>query len=185
MQEKYDEATEMTLKAQKQYEEIGYKQVVAECWQTLGVIYDDQAQYDEAVNMFSKAQIQYQRIGSSVNVAWCHQRLGITYGSQGQYEKAQEAFTEALELLKEFPGEKYIIGYTLLNFGYLFFYMKDFVETRRKHEEARDTFDSHGQLERQVDECSEALAELDEAEAAESISEWLFTPCNNKNSWIH
>ncbi|THU78857.1 TPR-like protein [Dendrothele bispora CBS 962.96] len=170
MQEKYDEATEMTLKAQKQSEEIGYKQGVAECLLTLGCIHMDQEQYDLAVDVLSKAQAQYHSVGRIVDAAWCHQHLGITYRSQGQYEKAKEAFTEALELFKGFPGEKYYHGSTLLQFGHLFFDMKDFAEARRKYEEARDVFDSHGQLEKEVDECSEALAKLDEAEPTASIS---------------
>ncbi|THV01323.1 hypothetical protein K435DRAFT_963565 [Dendrothele bispora CBS 962.96] len=169
-QKKYDEAAEMTLKAQKQYEEIGYKQGVTDCLWALGDIHRYQAQYDEAVDMFLKAQMQYQSIGGIVDVAWCYQRLGITHRLQSQYEKAKKAFTEALELFKEFPGEKYKIGYTLLNFGYLFFCLKNFAEARRKYEEAKDIFDSHGQLEKQVDECSQQIAWLDEAEAAESTS---------------
>ncbi|THU89119.1 TPR-like protein [Dendrothele bispora CBS 962.96] len=163
-QGEYDEATGMILKAQKQYKEIGYKDGVADCLWALGDTYDDQAQYDKAVDMFSNAQRQYQIIGKIVDVAWCYQRLGITYGSQGQYEKANEAFTEALELLKGFPGEKCCHGGTLLHFGHLFLDMKDFAEARRKYEEARDIFDSHGQLEKEVDYCS--LAKLDQAEAA-------------------
>ncbi|THU89115.1 hypothetical protein K435DRAFT_841953 [Dendrothele bispora CBS 962.96] len=170
-QGKYDEATQVTLKAQKQFEEIGNKGGVADCFWVLGDIYKNQGQYAKAVDMFSKTQVQYQSIGRIVNAAWCYQRLGMTYRYQGQYEKAKEAFTEALELFKEFPGEKCYIGYTLLNFGYLFSDMKDFAEARRKYEEARDTFDSHGQLEKEVDYCSEALAELDVAEATGSISE--------------
>ncbi|THU85567.1 TPR-like protein [Dendrothele bispora CBS 962.96] len=171
MQKNYGEATEMTLKAQKQYEEIGFKQGAAECLETLGCIYLDQEQYDLAVDVLSKTQRQYQSIGSIVNVAWCHQYLGRTYRLQGNYEKAKGAFKEALDLLERFPGEKYKIGYTLLNFGYLFSDMNDFAEARRKYEEARDTFDSHGQLEKEVDYCSQAIAKLDEAEAVGSISE--------------
>ncbi|THU77620.1 TPR-like protein [Dendrothele bispora CBS 962.96] len=170
-QGEYDEATGMILKAQKQYKEIGYKDGVADCLWALGDTYDDQAQYDKAVDMFSNAQRQYQIIGKIVDVAWCYQRLGITYGSQGQYEKANEAFTEALELLKGFPGEKCCHGGTLLHFGHLFLDMKDFAEARRKYEEAKDIFYSHGQLEKEVNYCSEALSELDEAEAAGSIKE--------------
>ncbi|THV04630.1 hypothetical protein K435DRAFT_850698 [Dendrothele bispora CBS 962.96] len=170
-QNKYDEATKMLLKAQKQFEETGFKQGVADCLRTLGEIYDDQAQYDEAVDMFSKARGQYQSIGKIVDVAWCYQCLGINYRLQRQYEKAKEAFTEALELLKGFPGEKYYIGCTLKQFGYLFFDMEEFAEARKKYEEARGIFYSHGQLEKQVDRCSRALAKLDEAEAAGSISE--------------
>ncbi|THV04645.1 TPR-like protein [Dendrothele bispora CBS 962.96] len=170
MQKKYGEATEMTLKAQKQYEEIGDKLGVAEGLEVLGKIYMNQAQFDEAVDMLSKAQIQYKDIDRIVDVAWCYRYLGTTYRLQEQYEKAKEAFTEALELFKEFPGEKYRIGHTLLNFGHLFFDMKDFAEARRKYEEARDIFYSHGHLEKDVDRCSEALANLDEAEASGSIS---------------
>ncbi|THU85565.1 TPR-like protein [Dendrothele bispora CBS 962.96] len=170
MQKKYDEAAEMTLKAQTQYEEIGFKQGVAECWRTLGAIYGEQVQYDEAVNMFSKARVQYQTIGRIVDVAWCYQDLGISYRLQGDYEKAKEAFTEAMDLLNGFPGEKYKIGLTLLEFGNLFSDMEDFSEARKKYKEARDIFESHGQLEKWVDECSEALAKLDEAESATSIS---------------
>ncbi|THV04644.1 hypothetical protein K435DRAFT_961825 [Dendrothele bispora CBS 962.96] len=170
-QEKYDEATEMTLKAQKQFEEIGYKHGVAGCLSNLGYIYMDQSQYDEAVENFSNAERQYQSIGRIVDVAWCYECLGRTYSFQGQYEKAKEAFTEALELFKGFPGEKYYIGYTLLNFGYLFFDMEDFAEARRKYEEARDIFDSHGQLENQVNKCHEALAELDETDATGPMNE--------------
>ncbi|THU85563.1 TPR-like protein [Dendrothele bispora CBS 962.96] len=171
MQEKYDEATEMTLEAQRQFEEIGDKKGVADCLRSLGYIYMNQSQYDEAVKNFSNAQRQYQSIGRIVDVAWCFECLGRTYRFQGQYEKAKEAFTEALQLFEGFPGEKYYIGYTLLNFGYLFSDIKDFAGARRKYEEARDIFDSHGQLEKEVDYCSEALAELDEAEATGSISE--------------
>ncbi|THU94259.1 hypothetical protein K435DRAFT_839903 [Dendrothele bispora CBS 962.96] len=162
-QEKYDEATEMIMKSQKQSEEIGDKQGVAFCLLTLGRIYMNQTQYDEAVNMFSNAQMQYQNIVRIVDVAWCYKYLGETYRLQGQYEKAKEAFTEALELLKGFPGENYRIGWTLLELGHLFFDMEDFIEARRKYEEARDIFASHGQLEEDVDECSRALAKLDEA----------------------
>ncbi|THU77897.1 hypothetical protein K435DRAFT_890020, partial [Dendrothele bispora CBS 962.96] len=129
----------------------------------LGRMYKNQAQYDKAVDMFSNAQRQYRSIGKIVNAAWCYQYLGETYRLQGQYEMAKEAFTEALELLKGFPGENYKIGWTLLEFGHLFFDVKDFVEARRKYGEARDVFDSHGQLEKDVDECSRALAKLDEA----------------------
>ncbi|THU90145.1 TPR-like protein [Dendrothele bispora CBS 962.96] len=162
-QKKFDEVIEMIIKAQKQFEEIGYKKGVAQCLRTLGVIYGSQAQYDDAVDMFSNAQMQYQNSGGIVDVAWCYQYLGTTYRLQGQYKKAKEVFTEALKLLKEYPGEKYKIGCTLVNFGYLFFDMKDFVEARRKYEEARDIFASHGQLGRQVNYCLQALAELDEA----------------------
>ncbi|THU88034.1 TPR-like protein [Dendrothele bispora CBS 962.96] len=163
MQQKYDEATEMLMKAQTQSEEIGYKEGVAFCLLTLGRICMDQVQYDEAVGMFSNAQIQYQNIGRIVDAAWCYQYLGTTYRLQGQYEEAKKAFSEALDLLKGFPGEKYYIGCTLLEFGDLFFDVKDFVEARRKYEEARDIFASHGQLEKKVGECYEALAKLDEA----------------------
>ncbi|THU77894.1 TPR-like protein [Dendrothele bispora CBS 962.96] len=162
-QKKYDEATEMIMKAQKQFEEIGYKRGVADCWLILGYIYRNQAQYNEAVGMFSNSQREYENIGRIVDVAVCYQYLGITHRLQDQHEQGKEAFTKALELLREFPGEKYTIGWTLLEFGYLFFDMKDFVEARRKYEEARDIFASHGQLARQVDECSRALAKLDEA----------------------
>ncbi|THU85322.1 TPR-like protein [Dendrothele bispora CBS 962.96] len=162
-QKKYDEATEMMMKAQKQFEEIGYKQGVADCLRILGRIYMDQAQYGEAADMFSNALRQYQNNGIIVDVALCYEYLGITYRLQGQYENAKEAFTEALRLLKGFPGEKYLIGWTLLEFGHLFFDMKDFVEARRKYEKARNVFDSHGQLEREVDKCSRALAKLNEA----------------------
>ncbi|THV04103.1 TPR-like protein [Dendrothele bispora CBS 962.96] len=162
-QQKYDEATEMIMKAQTQFEEIGSKEGVALCLLTLGRIYMDQTQYDDAIGMFSNAQMQYQNIGRIVNVAECYQDLGITHRLQGQYEKAKEAFTEALELLKEFPGEKYKIGWTLLGFGHFFFDVKDFAEARQKYEEARIVFDSHGQLGREVHYCSQALAELDKA----------------------
>ncbi|THU99531.1 hypothetical protein K435DRAFT_939039 [Dendrothele bispora CBS 962.96] len=162
-QEKYNEAAEMIMKAQKQFEEIGSKEGAAWCSLTLGNIYMDQTQYDEAVDMFSNAQMQYQNIGGIVDVAWCYQYLGRTYRLQGQYENAKEAFTEALALLKGFPGEKHKIGCILLEFGHLFFDMKDFAEARRKYEKARDIFASHGQLEKQVNYCSRALAELDEA----------------------
>ncbi|THU96671.1 TPR-like protein, partial [Dendrothele bispora CBS 962.96] len=162
-QKKYDGATKMIMKAQKQFKEIGLRDGVADCLRILGCIYMDQTQYDEAVDMFSDAQRQYQNIGNIVDAAWCYQCLGITYRLQDQYEKAKETFTEALELLKGFPGEKYKIGYTLLNFGDLFFDMKEFGGARRKYEEARDIFASHGQLEKEVGECSQALAEFDEA----------------------
>ncbi|THU96965.1 TPR-like protein [Dendrothele bispora CBS 962.96] len=170
-QEKYDKASEMTLKAQIQFEENGFKRGVADCLSNLGYIYVDQSQYDEAVKTFSNAQRQYQSIGRSVDVARCFECLGRTYWFQGQYEKAKEAFTEALELFKGFSGEKYYVGYTLLNFGYLLFDMEEFAEARKKYEEARDIFDSHGELEKEVDYCSRALAKLDEVEAAGSISE--------------
>ncbi|THV04666.1 TPR-like protein [Dendrothele bispora CBS 962.96] len=171
MQKKYNEATEIILKAQKQFEEIGNKEGVAQCLKMLGLIYKDRAQYDEAISMLLNAKRQYQSIGKIADAAWCYQHLGETYRLQDQYEKAEAAFTEALECFKEFPGEKYYIGSTLLHFGYLFFDMEDFAKARRKYEEARDIFDSHGQLEKEVDKCSEALAELDEAEASGSISE--------------
>ncbi|THU86342.1 TPR-like protein [Dendrothele bispora CBS 962.96] len=170
MQEKYDEASEMTLKAQKQFKKIGYKQGLADCLWTLGRVYRNQVQYDKAIDMFSNAHRQYQSIGRIVNVAQCLEHLGITYRLEGQYPKAKEAFTEALELLKRFPGEKYSIGYTLLHFGHLFFDCQDFAEARKMYEKARDLFDSHGELEKEVDECSERLAKLDEAEVAASIS---------------
>ncbi|THU96912.1 TPR-like protein [Dendrothele bispora CBS 962.96] len=137
MQEKYDEATELILKAQKQSEEIGAKQGIAWCLLTLGCIYMNQAQYDKAVDMLSNAQMQYQGIGRIVDVAWCHQYLGRTYRLQEQYEQAKEAFTEALELFKGFPVEKYYIGYTLLEFGYLLFDMEDFAEARNANREAK------------------------------------------------
>ncbi|THU80183.1 hypothetical protein K435DRAFT_874649 [Dendrothele bispora CBS 962.96] len=162
-QGKYDEATEMIMKCQKQFEEIGDKRGVAHCLEILSLIYGDQAHYDEAVEMLSNAQMQYQITGSIVEVAWCYEYVGVTYGHQGQYEKAKEAFTEALELLKRFPGEKYKIGCTLLRFGDLFLKVKYYGEARRRYEEARNVFDSHGQLEKYVDECSWALAKLDEA----------------------
>ncbi|THU85315.1 hypothetical protein K435DRAFT_970767 [Dendrothele bispora CBS 962.96] len=162
-QEKYDEATETIMKAQKQFVEIGHKQGVADCLRTLSRIYMNQRRYDEAVGMFSNAQGEYQNIGRIVDAAWCYQYLGVTYRLQSQYESAKGAFTEALGLLKGFPGEKYKIGWTFLEFGHLLFDMEDFIEARRKYEEARDIFDSHGQLEKWVDECSAALAELDEA----------------------
>ncbi|THU92240.1 TPR-like protein [Dendrothele bispora CBS 962.96] len=163
VQKKYDKATEMIMKSQKQSEEIGDKQRVAFCLLTLGCIYMDQAQYDEAVNMFSNAQMQYQNIGMIVDVPWCYQYLGETYRLQGQYGKAKEALTEALELLNGFSGEKYRMGCTLLHFGHLFFDMKDFVEAKRKYEEAENVFNSHGQLEKEADYCSWALAKLGEA----------------------
>ncbi|THU95326.1 TPR-like protein [Dendrothele bispora CBS 962.96] len=169
MQRKYNKASEMTLKAQKQFKQIGYKQGLADCLWTLGRVYRNQTQYDEAIDMFSNAHRQYQGIGRIVNVAQCFEHLGITYRLKGQYPKAKDAFTEALELLKRFPGEKYSIGYTLLQFGHLFFDCKDFAEARKKYEKARDLFDSHGELEKEVDECSKRLAKLDEAEAAASI----------------
>ncbi|THV04603.1 TPR-like protein [Dendrothele bispora CBS 962.96] len=169
-QKNYDEATGITLKAQKQSEEIGYRQGVANCLMTLGRIFVDQARYDETVDIFSNAQRQYQSIKRIVDVARCYQYLGMTYRLQGHYEKAKDAFTEALELLKRFPGEKYKIGCTLLDLGHLFFDLKHFAEARRKYIEARDIFDSHGQLEKEVNKCSEALAKLDEAEAATLIS---------------
>ncbi|THU89111.1 TPR-like protein [Dendrothele bispora CBS 962.96] len=150
-QERYDEATEMLIKAQKQFEEIGLKNGLANCMRILGLVYMDQGQYDEAVDMFSNARIQFQNIGKIVDVAGCYRYLGRTYRLQRQYEKAKEAFTEALELLKGFTGERYYIGYTLWEFGDLFFDMKDFVEARRKYEEARDIFSSHGQLEKELD----------------------------------
>ncbi|THU90952.1 hypothetical protein K435DRAFT_863863 [Dendrothele bispora CBS 962.96] len=151
MQGRYDSATEMILKAQKQFEEVGYREGVTQCLEILGSIYMNQAQYDEAVDMFSNAQMQYQNIGSIVQAASCYRYLGRTYRLQGQYEKAREAFTKALEFLKEFPGEKLRIGWTLLEFGQVFFALKDFAEARRKYEEARDIFDSHGQLGKQLD----------------------------------
>ncbi|THU94275.1 TPR-like protein [Dendrothele bispora CBS 962.96] len=163
MQKRYDEATEMIMKAQKYFEEIGAQGGVANCLRILGSIYMNQRQYDEAADMLSNAQMQYQNIGKIVNVAWCYQYLGICYRLQGQYGKAKEAFTEALELLKGFPGERFKIGWILLEFGHLFFDLKDFVEARRKYEDAKNVFDSHGQLEKDVDECSRALAKLDEA----------------------
>ncbi|THU86214.1 TPR-like protein [Dendrothele bispora CBS 962.96] len=163
MQKEYDEATETIMKAREQSEEIGDKEGVAKCLKILGKIYTAQTQFDKAVDMFSNAQMQYQDIGSIVEDAWCYQYLGRTHWLQGQYEKGKEAFTKALELLKEFPGEKRRIGYTLLGFGRLFFTMKDFPEARRKFEEARDIFASHGQLGRQVDSCSQALADIEEA----------------------
>ncbi|THU90226.1 TPR-like protein [Dendrothele bispora CBS 962.96] len=170
MQKKYDEATEMTLKGQKQSEEIGDEVGVAGCLKSLGIICMEQAQYDEAVDMLSKAQMQYQSIGRIVDVAWCYQYLGRTYRHQGNYEKANEALNEALELLKEFPEEKYTIGLTLWEFGNFSFDMEDFSEARKKYQEARNIFELHGQLDKWVDECSEALAKLDEAEPATSIS---------------
>ncbi|THU91183.1 hypothetical protein K435DRAFT_841125 [Dendrothele bispora CBS 962.96] len=168
-EEKYDEATEMVMKSQEQSKEIGDKAGVANCLLALGCIYTDQLQLDEAADMFSNAQMQYQNIGRIVDVAWCYQHLGITYRLQGQYENAKDAFTGALEILKGFPGEKYKIGCTLLKFGYLFLDVKDFLEARSKYEEARDIFASHGQLEKDVDRCSRALAKLDKAETAASI----------------
>ncbi|THU78833.1 hypothetical protein K435DRAFT_885933, partial [Dendrothele bispora CBS 962.96] len=171
MQGKYDEATEMILNAQNQFEEVGYKKEVAHCLSSLGDIYMDQTQYDEAFDMFSNAQKHYQNIGSIVEVAWCYQCLGRIYRLQGQYEKAKEAFTEALELLKRYPGEKHSIGWTLLEFGWVFLALEDFAEARRKYEEARDIFDSHGQLEKYVDRCSQEIALLDKAEAAVSMNE--------------
>ncbi|THU94277.1 TPR-like protein [Dendrothele bispora CBS 962.96] len=179
-QERYDEATEMIMKAQKQYEEIGLKNGVADCLRILGKIYMDQTQHDDAIDMLSNAQREHQNIGMIVDAAWCHQYLGRTYRLQGQYERAKEAFTKALELLKGFPGEKYKIGCTLLEFGHLFFDMKDFVEARRKYGEARNVFASHGQLEREVDYCSQALAKLDEAPNALLYFSVLF--CINPHS---
>ncbi|THU94281.1 TPR-like protein [Dendrothele bispora CBS 962.96] len=162
-QKKNDVATEMIMKAQKQFEGIGLKNGVVDCLQILGKIYIDQTHYDEAMDMFSNAFMEYQNIGSIVDAAWCYQYLGVTYRLQGQYEGAKEAFNEALELLKGFPGEKSKIGWTLLEFGYLSFDMKDYGEARRRYEEARNVFGSHGQLGREVGYCSQALAKLDEA----------------------
>ena len=106
-----------------------------------------------------------------MDAARFQQYLGSTYRFQGNYEKAKEAFNETLALLEGFPGDKYNIGLTSLHFGHLFFDMKDFAEARRKYKEARDIFDSHGQLEKDVDYCSQALAKLDKTEAAASVSE--------------
>ncbi|THU93785.1 TPR-like protein [Dendrothele bispora CBS 962.96] len=175
MQGRYEEATEMLSDARKQFETFGNQLRAAECLWSLGDLYRKQEKYDEATEMTLKAQKQSEDIGDKEGVANCLRLLGIICEEQAQYNEAANMLSNAQRqyqstLLKIFPGEKYKIGYTLLNFGHLLFDMKDFVEARRRYEEARDIFDSHGQLEKEVDYCSQALAELDEAETAGSIS---------------
>ncbi|KAF5323224.1 hypothetical protein D9758_018103 [Tetrapyrgos nigripes] len=80
----------------------------------------------------------------------------------GQYELAKQAFTDALGSYSQLQStDHYYMGWCLYHFGLLFKYMGEFTEARKKFQEARDLFASHGEMQELVQMCEEALEEME------------------------
>ncbi|KAF5328457.1 hypothetical protein D9758_018918 [Tetrapyrgos nigripes] len=164
VQAKYSEAAEMMNRAKDQFEQIGNQLRVAQCIQKLGEIHCLQRKYSEAAEMLNRAKDKFEQIGDQYGASDIVYRLATLYRKQGLYQDAKTALEVAISKFKDIGNVSWDIGYCLYEYGLLLQDETKYADARKKFEEARDTFASHGELQDKVEMCDKKLAKLDELE---------------------
>ncbi|KAF5356577.1 hypothetical protein D9758_008243 [Tetrapyrgos nigripes] len=162
MQSKYSEAVATLSEAKVMYQSVGEQRGIADCLRVLGQILCSQDQLDEAISLILEAYEIFSNINVIAEMGRCLQESGIIYTKMGQYELAKQAFINALGSYSQLQSpDHYGMGWCHYKFGLLFKDMGEFTEARKKFQEARDVFASHGELQGYVEMCEKALKEME------------------------
>ena len=96
-----ERALEDYEKSFKIYEEIGYKQGIAQYYNNTGLICQRQGNYEKALEFFKKTLGIDKEIGNKEEMGNIYNNIGIIYKEQGNYEKALEYSLKSKSIFEE------------------------------------------------------------------------------------
>lgn len=92
------------LQLQK-YNELGEKYNVAMSYWSIGQIQIFLGKTDDALKSFSEAKTILEEIGNRNNIGFLYDSLARVYSNTGELTKSEQYHTQAIELLKDSPGD--------------------------------------------------------------------------------
>ncbi|MEO6884468.1 MAG: tetratricopeptide repeat protein [Bacteroidia bacterium] len=97
-------------------EKVDFKKGIANAYNIIGVIYDDQGNYPDALkNYFAALKIR-EDIGDKKGIGSSYNNIGMVYRNQGNYPEALKNHFASLKIYKEI-GYKHGIGSCYINLG--------------------------------------------------------------------
>ncbi len=98
------------------YNELGRKDLVANCLMFIGSIYRDQGNYGETIEYFTQNLAIRKELKDSSAIAVATNNLGVVYLDQFFYDEATDWFEQSLDISKRI-GDKGSMSKALLNLG--------------------------------------------------------------------
>jgi len=105
--------------------EISYKPFVAQCLNSIGVVYAKQSRYDKAIEIWQTASDIYKEISDKNGEASILGNIGVVYRNQGNYDKALKYYQKALKI-NESVDNKHNIAINLGNIGIVYKNQKNY-----------------------------------------------------------
>ncbi len=97
----YKKALDVCLKSQKKIIKLGYKEVLADNYSIIGLIYTDLSDFEKAINNYKCALKIRTEIDNKKAMASSLNLIARTYSLSGNYSEALEYYNKALILRKE------------------------------------------------------------------------------------
>lgn len=171
------------------YESHDYYMGISNAYNTLGVIYDEEANYDSAIYCFENCLKAAKKSKMKVHEAWGYSGLGEMYKKQGRYAKARENQMESLRLEEQIGNavgvlQSYIqLGSLEKQLGNLKVaenYFKkaeampvlesDFLSQRNLYQEMVNLFEATGELDKEYGSYQKFVAAVDSIKNSEDLA---------------
>ena len=133
--QKYQEALEIFLEAEKGYTKLNAKQNMARIYSQIGSLYKYQKQPDEALKYHRKSLKINEEINFKLGVSANLNNIGNLYDEKGNYDSARYFYLRALEI-KELLGDKLGIARIMNNIGMVFLNLGDVKKAISYHQKA-------------------------------------------------
>ena len=131
----YPQALKNFQKSLKMAEEKGEEEMMAHCYEYIGVVYQKQANYPQALKMHQQALKLRKKFQDYGYMAHSYNYLGDLYKTQGLYAEAREMFQQSLKFHTQ-TAYKSGIATVYLNLGTLALAQKQEKETKVYFEKA-------------------------------------------------
>lgn len=106
-------------------EKMGDSLGMADCYNNLGMVFDDQGDTIRAMKSYKMASLVYDRIQELDGQAATFNNIAGIYYKRGQYNLALDYMLKSLNIRKQ-EGEHYKLSYTLLNIASLYFALEKY-----------------------------------------------------------
>lgn len=137
--DKYEDALSNYIIAERYFETIGDKEMIASCNSNSGLICLRLAHYKKSIDYYEKALSLEIELGNKLAQAKCYQNLGIILGNNNKFKLQQINYTKALDIYKEL-GDHMMIADISLNLGTILARQKKYKEAEAAYMSALDCY---------------------------------------------
>lgn len=117
---KLDEAEKLYREALTQREKIGHKKLIAESYNSLGVLYFYRGKIDDSLSFMEKSFNIREEIEDLVGMASSIDNIGVIYQEKQELDKALEYATKGLDIRRQL-GDQVNIATSLSNIGNIYY----------------------------------------------------------------
>jgi len=101
------------------------KNILAACYNNIGIISSEQGNYPQSLNYYLKALVIYEEMNNKIGIATQLGNLGNIYFLEGNYTKALEYYLKGLKMDEEL-GDKQLQSSNLCNIGSIYSEKNDY-----------------------------------------------------------